>query len=711
MTVRTYNLTLDTFTAALPEPVIIRRGDNTGAVRIVATLKDNGVPINLTGKKLAFVGMTANNDAIVNDTAVTITNAAGGVITYDVNGALAQQAGKIEMAYFSIDGGTTFNVRFVVLKSADMSAESAKDYVSVLDELIGQFEHSLDDVKKQIAAIQGDVTDVENRVAKALKDLENGNFYTKQESDNRYLPNNNQPHNLLNVTNVQTWASDVVGHKGNDIFIAQLSREARGLPANTKVTVAFDLITIGNTEHPVFAGLGPAWRVIGQDDNTASGRRVFHGTIGPVIDDYTFFKITVDDSVSLHKVSNVVMYEGWGDETFNGDYGFSYSRDLLNPMTARLEQNTTNLVKGGSGLAPTGADGVGSHDVNGWYTNMTVGSANGSLRPGKHNFFHGGEDYLLILSNSGTSEVYANSNEFSVTAGQILNWGVRVFASAGVTDMDIFIQYDNGARIQVSKYVPSPAVAEFLCGMTMVPTGATSAHFRIDNNGSSDGLLHSVYFGDVFVGSGSVIANYRQSVAEQPRHNKYDGSELWGTFVENNDNLDDFMKANISFTIGYSQANTVNNPAGSDPVRILQTNTPKGFGVALAISGNEDKGTFVRALSGGGTLSPWFPLAYKNRMGIANAQAATLEPATAHLNDYKTAGFYPFAGTAHWENGPAGTSGTGVYGYLRVEVQGGVIFQTMRWDVSHKPRFANRAYAGNPAAWGPWYEITQTEIG
>lgn len=144
MAIRTYKVTLDSKNTLAPEPVYLRQGDKTGAVVIDATLMDNGVPVSLSGLTPMFKANTADGQAVITDsTGFNIVNASGGEFTYQVPSQLGSVYGKIQIAYFSFSDSTgaqsTFDVAFIVKKAADMTQESAKDWVSTLSEIIEQY--------------------------------------------------------------------------------------------------------------------------------------------------------------------------------------------------------------------------------------------------------------------------------------------------------------------------------------------------------------------------------------------------------------------------------------------------------------------------------------------------------------------------------------------------------------------------------------------
>lgn len=144
MAIRTYKVTLDSKNYIAPEPICLRQGDKTGAVVIDATLMDNGSPVSLDGLKPSFMANTADGKAVIADnTGFNIVNASGGEFTYQVSSQIGSVPGKIKIAYFSFADASgnqsTFDVVFIVNKAADMTKESAKDWVSNLNEIIEQY--------------------------------------------------------------------------------------------------------------------------------------------------------------------------------------------------------------------------------------------------------------------------------------------------------------------------------------------------------------------------------------------------------------------------------------------------------------------------------------------------------------------------------------------------------------------------------------------
>ncbi|MFA6728072.1 MAG: BppU family phage baseplate upper protein [Prevotella sp.] len=144
MAIRTYKVTLDSKNTIAPEPVFLRQGDKTGAVVIDATLMDNGAPVSIDGLTPMFKANTADGQAVIADsTGFKIVNSSGGEFIYQVPSQLGSVPGKIKIAYFSLTDSSgnqsTFDIVFAVSPAIDMTQDSAKDWVSNLNEIIDKY--------------------------------------------------------------------------------------------------------------------------------------------------------------------------------------------------------------------------------------------------------------------------------------------------------------------------------------------------------------------------------------------------------------------------------------------------------------------------------------------------------------------------------------------------------------------------------------------
>lgn len=167
MTIRSYNINLDSFNSTIPEPITGRQGDKNGAVTLHVTITDRGTAVDLTGQTINLIAETAKGTAIVADNlGVTLTDAVNGKFDYAIPNALWSESGKITKAYFSLndtDGQeTTYDLIFMVKAAVDISQDKADDYITVID---------------------GTIRDLKTKVDAIYADFSAGNFYNKDQTD------------------------------------------------------------------------------------------------------------------------------------------------------------------------------------------------------------------------------------------------------------------------------------------------------------------------------------------------------------------------------------------------------------------------------------------------------------------------------------------------------------------------------------------------
>lgn len=167
MSIRSYEINLDSFSSLIPEPIVGRQGDKNGAVTLYVTVTDRGAAVDLTEETINLMAKTAKGTAIIADNAgVTITDAVNGKFTYEIPNALWSEAGKIKDAYFSLndtDGQqTTYDLIFIVKKAIDISQDKADDYITIID---------------------GTIRDLKTKVDAIYEEYQNGTFYSRNEID------------------------------------------------------------------------------------------------------------------------------------------------------------------------------------------------------------------------------------------------------------------------------------------------------------------------------------------------------------------------------------------------------------------------------------------------------------------------------------------------------------------------------------------------
>ncbi|MDX3785452.1 BppU family phage baseplate upper protein [Lactiplantibacillus plantarum] len=196
MSIRSYEINLDSFSSLIPEPIVGRQGDKNGAVTLYVTVTDRGAAVDLTGQTINLMAETANGTAIIADNGgVTITDGVNGRFDYAVPNALWSEAGKITKAYFSLNDNdgqqTTYDLIFIVKESIDISQEEAHNYVTIID---------------------GTIRDLKTKIDEISDAYSSGAFYSRNESDNLFA-SKEQYGNAIKNTNVVSMGVDNTGSK------------------------------------------------------------------------------------------------------------------------------------------------------------------------------------------------------------------------------------------------------------------------------------------------------------------------------------------------------------------------------------------------------------------------------------------------------------------------------------------------------------------
>lgn len=210
---------------SIGRPIVFGRvGDGESLSMRVQIFKD-GAPFDLTGWVATFEGVTHKERTKVFDSdGIEITNGKNGEFTYTFPNMAFAVAGSYELAYFSFmkddKRESTDDFEITVYGNADIDAEEAKTIITEYNKLVKSLNEAYqaalnkmntdyDNVEKLIEAIKVDLNtlkkqitdiliDAEGRISAigktvtdevdaALEKFKEGNFYTKQEADNRFL--------------------------------------------------------------------------------------------------------------------------------------------------------------------------------------------------------------------------------------------------------------------------------------------------------------------------------------------------------------------------------------------------------------------------------------------------------------------------------------------------------------------------------------------
>lgn len=155
MAVNTHKLSLDTDKSCkirTLQKVKIRQGDKAADI-IEAAITSNLVPRDMAGLT-ARVMVELENGSLATATCSSVSGQTG-VVRATLDASFSSCAGKAKSAYIEIKQGTTVvasteNFIFEVLPGADVSAEAAKPYVSLLDQVTKRAEELADELQSNI---------------------------------------------------------------------------------------------------------------------------------------------------------------------------------------------------------------------------------------------------------------------------------------------------------------------------------------------------------------------------------------------------------------------------------------------------------------------------------------------------------------------------------------------------------------------------------
>lgn len=204
-------LNIDTTKSEFQNPMVqLRQGDGNYQ-SLSVTVTSNGEPFDLTDWTITFMGTTAGGFKII-DAASVVTNALQGEFTYTPTKAWGQDQGEFKNAYFKFvksdetASGASFRVN--VLDAVDLTAEEAKDYISVVDVMIDQVKTDMDTKLAETKQTLTDTQSQANTVQTNVNDL-NTNVNDLKAQNNSIKTTNNT------WTGENTFNNDVSVNSGN----------------------------------------------------------------------------------------------------------------------------------------------------------------------------------------------------------------------------------------------------------------------------------------------------------------------------------------------------------------------------------------------------------------------------------------------------------------------------------------------------------------
>lgn len=133
--------------------------------------------------------------------------------------------------------------------------------------------------------------------------------------------------------------------------------------------------------------------------------------------------------------------------------------------------------------------------IYGWQlTGPGVSDSSTSFTVSTSPYYHSGIDNLFSINTLSSSESFVTGNKFGVVPGEKLSWSLKSVASSNVSSVDAYIVLDQSTVKIVNSATNNKNTLVTYSGTIIVPSGCTTAYFRFDNNGSSDGSQCSAMF-------------------------------------------------------------------------------------------------------------------------------------------------------------------------------------------------------------------------
>ncbi|MDW8574904.1 phage tail spike protein [Streptococcus suis] len=179
---------------------------------------------------------------------------------------------------------------------------------------------------------------------------------------------------------------------------------------------------------------------------------------------------------------------------------------------------------------------------NGAFPNVTTPWAN--VRIATHSFYYNGQKKLFLLETSQSSEITSGSNRFDVKRNTEYSLSFYAFSASRVSSSDVwFLGRKNGetadwttANKLINSRRFSPAKAEYVT-VTFNSGENDTAYIRFDNNGSSDGQMAAMFFGEVMLVEGRESQPWVAAIEDSgwttiPQQLSYTKRFLWNYRIE-----------------------------------------------------------------------------------------------------------------------------------------------------------------------------------
>ncbi|WP_253180829.1 phage tail spike protein [Streptococcus suis] len=179
---------------------------------------------------------------------------------------------------------------------------------------------------------------------------------------------------------------------------------------------------------------------------------------------------------------------------------------------------------------------------NGAFPNVITPWTN--VRIATHSFYYNGQKKLFLLETSQSSEITSGSNRFDVKRNTEYSLSFYAFSASRVSSSDVwFLGRKNGETADwttTNKLINSrrfsPVKAEYVT-VTFNSGENDTAYIRFDNNGSSDGQMAAMFFGEVMLVEGRESQPWVAAIEDSgwttiPQQLSYTKRFLWNYRIE-----------------------------------------------------------------------------------------------------------------------------------------------------------------------------------
>ena len=192
--------------------------------------------------------------------------------------------------------------------------------------------------------------------------------------------------------------------------------------------------------------------------------------------------------------------------------GFSVKNSNL-AIDYRWERNVEDLSTGGENLIINGGFPTDTH---GWTKTSNV-----EFYPYRHSFYFNENKTIFCVTSTDSNEGFVKTDRFKVKRNTTYSLSFVGFAGLNVKDTDVaFFGRKNGeeaeyttARVPIMNLKMCPSAATFYKA-TFNTGESDEGYIRFDHNGSTDGQVAYMFFGEVMLVEGTVAKKYQPSSAD-----------------------------------------------------------------------------------------------------------------------------------------------------------------------------------------------------